>query len=510
MTLLLERTDYDPMLEIDWDHWLVCALPTYCRYPMAAHHVAFWDWVWSIEPGERPAAFVGVWPRGGAKSTSAEAACVALGARRKRRYGLYVCDTQDRADDHVGNVGSMLESERMGILHPDMAERRVGKHGNSRGWRRNRLWTAEGFVIDAIGLDTAARGIKLEDQRPDFVVIDDIDDRHDTTQATKRKVETLTQGVIPAGAEDLAILAIQNLILPSGVFAQLVDGTADFLRRRIISGPIPAIEGMVTEFDEDGNEHITGGRPTWPGQSIERCNEQIDDMGMRAFRREAQHEVGDAEGALVCRAQVEAARVRDHPELDALVVSVDPSGGKGKGHDEQGILAVGRGVDGHGYVLEDRTCSLSPMGWGKTAVRLAVELNADRILCESNYGGEMTGNTIRVAADALAAEGLDDAARFGGSSALVVEKPTGQQSKGDRWAPVSALYGEKEREETWPLGRLHHVGALPDLEAEETSFEPDAKGAKSPNRIDALTQGVKDLKIVKARGKRRGLVDVAA
>jgi hypothetical protein len=505
---LLER-EADPMLALPWEHWLAATLPSYCRYPMAAHHVAFWDWVWAIEPGDRPPAFVGVWPRGGAKSTSAEAACVALGARRKRRYGLYVCDTQDRADDHVGNVGSMLESERMGILHPDMAERRVGKHGNSRGWRRNRLWTSEGFVIDAIGLDTAARGIKLEDQRPDFIVVDDIDDRHDSAVATRRKVETLTQGVIPAGAEDLAVLAIQNLILPSGVFAQMVDGTADFLRRRIISGPIPAVEAMATVIDEDGLEQIVSGRCTWPGQSIEKCNEQIADMGMRAFRREAQHEVGDAEGALWCRGQVEAARVTEAPEIEALVISVDPSGGKGKGHDDQGILAIGRGVDGHGYVIEDATCSLSALGWGKVAVRLAVELNADRIVGEDNYGGDMVTSTIRQAADALVRDGLTEAARFGGTSGLVQGKATGKLSKAERARPVSALYGEKEQPETWPHGRVHHVGALVELEAEQTSWEPDT-GAKSPNRIDALTQGIRDLGITGKRGKRRGLVDVAA
>src|SRR5690606_18912655 len=140
--------------------------------------------------------------------TSAEAACVALGGRQKRRYGLYVCDTQDRADDHVGNVGSMLESERVEVFYPELASRRLGKHGNSRGWRRNRLWTSAGFVIDAIGLDTAARGVKLEDQRPDFLVIDDVDGRHDSAKVIARKIETLTEAVIPAGAEDLAVLGI--------------------------------------------------------------------------------------------------------------------------------------------------------------------------------------------------------------------------------------------------------------------------------------------------------------
>lgn len=499
---VLDRPDIDDPLAVeDWPVWLAAILPAYCAYPMAPHHERFWEWVWAIEPGQRPEAFVGVWARGGAKSTSAEGACVAVGARRKRRYGLYVCDTQDRADDHVGNVASMLESDRVEVFYPDMAKRRVGKHGNSRGWRRNRLWTAEGFVIDAIGLDSAARGVKLEDQRPDFMVIDDIDDRHDTPTATRKKIETLTQSVLPAGAEDLAVLAIQNLILGAGVFGQIVSGKGDYLRRRILSGPVPAIEGMRTVVGEDGLEQIVDGTSTWPGQSIERCNEQIADWGMRAFRREAQHEVGDAEGALWCSEQIDVSRVSTAPELDRCLIAVDPSGGKGAGHDDQGIIAVGRGIDGHGYVLEDHTCSLSPMGWGKRAVMAAVDLNADRIVVEDNYGGEMTANTIRVAADALVAEGVEEAARFGAGSSLVQQCPTGRLSKAERAKPVSALYGEREQPDTWPHARLHHVGVLAVLEGEQTGWEPDT-GAASPNRVDALTLGVSELGLVKPRGRR--------
>lgn len=496
---VLEHEDIDVSAE-PWDVWLSLILPSYCGYPMAPHHEAFWDWLWSIEPGVRPDPFVAIWPRGGAKSTSAEGACVALGARHKRRYGLYVCDTQDRADDHVGNVASMLESERVELFYPALSSKRVGKHGNSRGWRRNRLWTAEGFVIDAIGLDTAARGVKLEDQRPDFLVIDDIDGRHDTAQATQKKIQTLTESVIPAGAEDLAILAVQNLVKAAGVFDQLATGKAEFLRRRILSGPIPAVRGLVVERQDDGRDVVTAGEPTWQGQSLQRVEEQINDWGLPAFRREAQHEVADAEGALWCRDQIQR-RVPD--DLDAVVVSVDPSGGKGASHDAQGIIAAGRCGD-VGFVLADRTCSLSPMGWGKKAVTLAVEVEADRIIVEDNYGGEMTANTIRLAADALAAEGMEDARRFGSGSTLVVQR-NAKFSKKVRAEPVAALYGEKERPETWPHARLFHVGVLAELEDEMCTWEPDGgtagKPQKSPNRVDALAHAAADLGLVRAVGR---------
>ena len=264
--------------------------PQYVKAEFAPHHRKFWEWEDSIEPGERPAPFVGIWARGGAKSTSAELAAVDLGARSKRRYCLYVSGTQTQADDHVGNVAIMLESTALAEFYPEMGERRLGKFGNSRGWRRNRLWTAHGYVVDAIGLDTAARGVKLEEQRPDLIILDDIDDSDDSPDTTRKKIEAITKRLIPAGAGDVAILAIQNLVIPNGVFAQLADDRADWLADRIVSGPVPALE-MLNYVTEHGRHRITGGIPTWEGQGIERCQEMLNDMGLTAFLSECQHDV---------------------------------------------------------------------------------------------------------------------------------------------------------------------------------------------------------------------------
>lgn len=52
------------------------------------------------------------------------------------------------------------------------------------------------------------------------------------------------------------------------------------------------------------------------------------------------------------------------------MVAVDPSGTKGQSDDgdEIGIIVGGKGIDGRAYVLADRTCMLSPDGWGRRAV----------------------------------------------------------------------------------------------------------------------------------------------
>src|SRR5690606_18146068 len=102
---------------------------------------------------------------------------------------------------------------------------------------------------------------------------------------------------------DVAILAIQNLISPDGVFARLAkqpgeEGAADFLVNRIISGPIPALYDMAYEQDESGRFIITAGRPAWEGQGLERCQAMVDEFGLTAFLHESQHDVEEPDGGL--------------------------------------------------------------------------------------------------------------------------------------------------------------------------------------------------------------------
>lgn len=304
----------------NYEEWLRVWFPAYvstldgASIPLADHHHEFWKWVWSLKRGVRPPPFVAIWPRGGGKSTSAELACVAVGARRSRRYVLYVSSTQAQADDHVSNVASLLESASVEQHDPALADRAVGKYGSSRGWRRNRLRTAAGFTVDAIGLDTAARGVKLDEARPDLLVLDDIDDAVDSSDTIRKKIVAITQKLLPAGSTDAGTLAVQNLIHHEGVFARLAglsSEPADFLADRIVSGPHPALRGFQAEKQSDGKWKILSGSPTWAGQDIDTCQRQINDWGLKAFRAEAQHERTPPDG-------------QAFPEFDVSVHTVEP------------------------------------------------------------------------------------------------------------------------------------------------------------------------------------------
>lgn len=454
-----------------WEAWLRVVLPSYFD-TFAERHRDFWRWVWAIRPGEPVDPYLAIWPRGGGKSTGAEGAVVALGAPRfdgqaARRYAVYVRETQAQADKSVGNIAEMLESETVGQYYPHMATRKVSKFGQLKGWRRDRLYTASGLVVDALGLDTASRGLKVGRFRPDLIIFDDIDGRHDTARTTRKKTEAITDTILPIGTPHCAVLVIQNKMIPHGVVSRLEDGRADFLMRRRVSGPHRAVEGLMlkTVYDEAlGRTRtlVAGGAATWAGQHLEACQAYIDRFGVTSFRRECQHEVDDVEGALWTLACINEHRVVQPPaRFKRVAVGVDPSGGAA----EVGIVAAGLDYGGHLYVLRDASGRGKPRQWGRRVSDVYYLLQADRVVAEKNFGGDMVEATLKAV-----------------DRSLAVKMVRASRGKDVRAEPVSALYDD---------GLVHHVGVFDALETEMTTWRPG--DSESPNRMDALVWVITEL-----------------
>lgn len=397
-----------------WDRWLFELFPSYFPAPFAARHRDMWEWVESIPAEKRPPAFVGIWGRGGAKSTNAEAVAVYLGATERRKYVLYISETQEQADDHVGNIAEMLESPRFAEHYPKAADRKVGKFGNSKGWRRNRLRCANGFIVDAMGLDSARRGAKIEDARPDLIIIDDIDGQEDSKVTVDKKIRSLTQKILPAGAYNLAVLAIQNLIHPDSIFSQMYDGRADFLANRIVSGPFPAIEGLTTEL-RDGRYMITGGDATWEGQNLDRCQQMLDDMGLSAFLKECQHDVEAPLGGIWDHVEFKHIDFDELPDLVRVSLWVDPAVTNTDQSDNQAISISGIDEDGKMYRLFAWEQRSSPRATLRLAVLKAIEYGSLMVGVETDQGGDVWLSAYEKAVDDLVSEGLiteDQAPQF--------------------------------------------------------------------------------------------------
>lgn len=390
----------------EWEPWLKAMAPNYATHEFGEHHATFWQWVWDIELGARPRPFVAIWPRGGAKSTSAEMGVVSLGARGKRGYCLYISETQDQADDHVANIAAILEGAEIEFAYPDLGERMMGKFGSTKGWRRNRIRTGTGFTVDAVGLDSAARGIKLENMRPDLMVLDDIDSEQDGEAMTEKKIKTITRKLLPAGSSSCAVLAIQNKVHDDSIFARLADGRADFLRDRIVSGPIPAIWNLEW-VEENGLFRIANGVAAWEGQNLDTCQGILNDIGLTAYLAECQHSTIAVSGQMFDHINWAGLRVSEAelPVLRRVVVWLDPAVTSSDHSDCQGIQCDGLGADGLVYRLFSWEGRTTPLDAVKRACRTAVQWGAETVGVESDQGGDTWKTVYHQACEELRASG---------------------------------------------------------------------------------------------------------
>lgn len=154
------------------------------------------------------------------------------------------------------------------------------------------------------------------------------------------------------------------------------------------------------------------------------------------------------------------------PEYRRIVVAVDPAVTATKNSDETGIIVVGIGIDGRGYVLDDWSGRFPPDEWSDRVKRCYDEWKADAVVAETNQGGDLVVSNLR-AADAH----------------LPVRKVTATRGKTVRAEPIANLYKQ---------GKISHIRRFTELEQQLVSYDPTSNG-KSPDRMDALVWGLTEL-----------------
>jgi len=179
------------------------------------------------------------------------------------------------------------------------------------------------------------------------------------------------------------------------------------------------------------------------------------DMTALAVRQEIMAEdVDSSPGALWKRADIEANRVMNKPEMDQIVIAVDPSA-TSEG-DEAGVIVAGRKAREY-FTLADHSLQGSPNAWARATVTAFHLFEANCIVAEQNNGGEMVALTIHEV-----------------DKNVPVELVHASRGKATRAEPVATIYEQ---------GRAHHVGTFSALEDEMALWVP---GDASPNRMDAL------------------------
>jgi len=221
----------------------------------------------------------------------------------------------------------------------------------------------------------------------------------------------------------------------------------------------------------------------------------VDDVlaryeGTRIGRQELHAEwLDDIEGALWVERMIDATRLDGFdikepyraingwleaegrpPTIDRrpwrIIVAVDPPAETA----ECGIVVAAAPINGRAgvdraVILEDASTTGRPEEWGAAVASAARRWKAERVIVESNQGGDMVRATIHAV-----------------DPNLRVEKISARHSKAARAEPVSALYERK---------LVHHAGFFPMLESQMISWVPGE--SKSPDRMDALVHAIASL-----------------
>ena len=231
--------------------------------------------------------------------------------------------------------------------------------------------------------------------------------------------------------------------------------------------PIPILKSLITREDV----HVTKGNTFENAENLaesalEMMRERYE--GTALGRQELYAEIlDDIEGALWTHKQIEDTRLlKDtEKELKTIIVAIDPAVTAGENSDETGIVVVGKDMNNEYYVLEDVSGKYSPDEWGRLAVKTFYDWEADRIVAETNNGGDLVERLLR---------SVDNNIPYRSVRAT--------RGKMLRAEPIAALYEQK---------KVHHMGAFPELETQMCTYVGQLK--PSPDRLDALVWGLTEL-----------------
>ena len=190
---------------------------------------------------------------------------------------------------------------------------------------------------------------------------------------------------------------------------------------------------------------------------------QLEQLSSRQRMRFLNGEwLSDVEGALFKFEDIEKNR-KEEKEYERIIIGVDPAVTNNENSDETGIIVAGMKND-HYYVLRDESGKLSPSEVVNKIVALTRLYKADKIIVETNQGGDWLLDSI---------SHKDPHAPLEGKHQKV--------GKLIRAEPVAFLY-EK--------GLVHHIKQFIELEDQLISW---AGKGDSPDRLDAMVITIGEL-----------------
>ncbi|MFI9194160.1 terminase large subunit domain-containing protein [Streptomyces californicus] len=449
---------------------------------MQAKHLDLIDRVFrDIAAGRPRKVLITMPPRHGKSRRAARWAPLWYLARHPNHRVMVASYSADLADDHGRWIRDAINA-----YGPQLG---IALHAGSKAANRFDLADPEtGERLDG-GLVTAGVGGGLTGKGAHLALVDDpIKDDADAQSPTMRKrlwewwTSVLLTRIEPGGS----VIVIQTRWHEDDLAGRILAGD-DASDWTILD--LPAIAD--SEDDPLGRQI---GRPLWPVRYGLKALAKIRrSVGERVWWSLFQQKPRPMSGGVWKQEWIDDHRISTailrSIDLDRIVIAVDPAGGDSSVNDEVGITAAGSAyVESLGphhshpemrdefYVLDDKSASLGADEWGIVACQLAIDWQADAIVVESNYGGDMTAQVITQAWQELARKGLTG--RMLMPRLIPVNAKQGKRLRAE---PIAQLYGQ---------GRVHHVGQFTKLEGQMVTWMP---GMDSPDRMDSAVHALTEL-----------------
>lgn len=283
----------------------------------------------------------GKWARGHAKSTHFDI-FIPMWLKCQETREINVMVLVGKSEDNAITLLSDIQAE---FQYNQRYINDFGPQYSAGSWEAGHFVTMDGTAFFARGRGQSPRGLRYRGHRPDYIVIDDIDD--DELCRSLRRVRELVNWVREAlfGCLDGGrgrFIIVGNLISKNSVLAEICK--------------TPGVEvSQVNVWDAEGN--VSWGEK-WTRQEVA---EMAGFMGFRSFQKEMMNNP-ITDGAVYRFDWIRWKKLPPLNKYDSLVAYCDPSFKGGAKSDYKAIKVWGRiGSEYHNIDAFVRQCSVSEM-----------------------------------------------------------------------------------------------------------------------------------------------------
>ena len=319
-------------------------------------------------------------------------------AHRHVGFAAAFADTDTQAQTHLATFKSELDNNALiRADYPDLVAPKTRGRGQVEADRVSLYHSRSGFVFAAAGMDSSNLGLKVGHQRPDLIILDDIEPhegRYGKGLARKR-LDTLVSAILPLNIRAHVILA-GTVTMSGSIVHQVVqyargertDDNAWVGEQRIKARHTPAIV-----IDDDGKR-----RSVWPGKWPLKFLEKIEHT--RAYLKNYANDPLAAEGDYWQLEDIEKARTLGSawlPGCTRILVEVDPAVTSKEKSDYTGIAVIAwrppprerpKGP-GRCVVLEVRQVKKSGAALRLDVIETINRWGAGLVRVETNQGGDL-------------------------------------------------------------------------------------------------------------------------